>query len=85
MRSEIVKKIASDTHRKVDYNVKAYIKFVLSGIKQRFHYYLDWESFNIGVGFCKTTGISGWKYMLSLDLGFFGCWVYFVKNDNFFY
>jgi hypothetical protein len=43
------------------------------------NYYFDLNSFNIGIGFCKTTGISGWKYMLSFDLGFLSIWVYYVK------
>jgi len=55
------------------------IKQIIINIKERFHYYSSWESFSIGIGFCKTTGINGWKYMLSFDLGFFSCWVYFVK------
>ena len=82
MRSKIIeriKRIASNTYRKVNYSVVSYAKLLLSGVRQRFHYYFDWKSFNIGFGFCKTTGLSGWKYMLSFDLGFFSCWIYFVR------
>jgi hypothetical protein len=79
MRSKVIERIAADTYRKVNYCVDAYAKFLLSGIRQRFNYYFDWKSFNIGIGFCKTTGISGWKYMLSFDIGFFSCWIFLVK------
>lgn len=79
MRSKLLEKIAANTYRKVNYCVDSYAKNIISGVKQSFHYYFDWKSFNIGFGICKTTGISGWKYMLSFDIGFFSCWIYFVK------
>jgi hypothetical protein len=79
MRSKVIERIAADTYRKVNYSVDAYAKLLLSGVRQRFHYYFDWKSFNIGFGFCRTTGIAGWKYMLSFDLIFFSCWIYFVR------
>lgn len=79
MKSKVIERIAANTYRKVNYSVDACAKLLLSGVRQRFHYYFDWKSFNIGFGFCKTTGISGWKYMLSFDLGFFSCWIYFVS------
>ena len=63
----------------IDYAISELKKLLLSGVRQRFHYYFDWKSFNIGFGFCKTTEISGWRYMLSFDLGFFSCWIYFVR------
>ena len=65
MRSKVIERIAATTYRKVNYCVDAYAKLPLSDDRQRFHYYFDWKSFNIGFGLCKTTGISGWKYMLS--------------------
>lgn len=79
MRSNIVKKIGAKIYRKVNYNVITYSKFIVSGVKERFHYYFDWKSFNIGFGFGMTSSISGWKYILSFDLGFLSCWFYFVK------
>jgi len=79
MRSKVIERIAANTYRKVNHSVDAYAKLLLSGDRQRFHYYFDWKSFNIGLGFCKTNGISGWKYMLSFDLGFLSCWIYFVS------
>jgi hypothetical protein len=79
MRSKVMQRIVTNTYRKINYNVEAYRKLILSGTKQRFHYYFNWKSFNVGFGFCKTTGISGWKYMLSFDLGFFSFWIYFIK------
>lgn len=79
MRSKVLESISAQTYRKAHYCVDAYAKAILNGFKKRAHYYASWSSFNIGFGFCMTTGISGWKYMLSLDLGFLSCWVYFVK------
>ena len=64
MRSKVLERIAANTYRKVNYSVEAYAKFILSGIRQRFHYYFDWKSFNIGFGLCKTTGISGVGFTL---------------------
>lgn len=79
MRSKVIERITSNTYRKVNFCVDVYSKAILSGIKKRIHYYFDWKSFNVGFGFCKTTGVSGWKYMLSLDLGFFCLWIYFIR------
>lgn len=79
MRSKIMEEVISDTYRKVKFNALAYAKLISLGVRQRFHYYFDWKSFNLGFGFTQTTGMSGWKYMLSFDLGFFSCWIYFVK------
>lgn len=82
MKSKIIEKISAKTYRKLNFCVDTYSKFILTGIKQRFHYYFDLKSFNIGFGFCKTTGFSGWKYMLSFDLTFFSFWIYFIKIDR---
>lgn len=79
MRSKVIERISSNTYRKVNYCVDVYSKMVVKGFKQRFHYYFSWKDFNIGFGFSKTSGISGWRYMLSLDLAFFSCWLYFKK------
>jgi hypothetical protein len=64
MRSKVLERIAANTYRKVNYSVDAYAKFILSGIRQRFHYYFDWKSFNIGFGLCQTTVIS--RFFLGL-------------------
>lgn len=82
MRSEVFDRILANTYRKVTHNVDAYFELLKTGVKKRFHYYFDLKSFNIGFGFCRTTGISGWKYMLSFDLGFFCCWIYFVNIEH---
>lgn len=82
MRSKILEKVASKAYRKLNFSVDAYTKLILTGIRKRFHYIFDWKSFNIGFGFCKTSGISGWKYMLSFDILFLSCWIYFIKNDE---
>ena len=52
---------------------------VLKRFNKQFQYYYSWTSFHVGLGFCKTTGFIGWKYMLSFDLGFISIWIYFVK------
>lgn len=80
-KSKVLEKILNNTYRKVRYNVDAYTKSILTGVKQRFHYYFDWKSFNIGFGFTSTNVLSGWKYKLSFDLGFFSCWIYLVPLD----
>jgi len=80
MRSKVIERIVRRTYRKVDYCVDAYAKLVISGFRQRFHYYFSWTSFNIGIGFCKTSGICGWKYMISFDIAFLSCWIYFKKE-----
>lgn len=87
MRSSTVKRIINNTYRKSIYDVDAYVGLYIEGIKKRFHYKFSWKDFNIGFGFCKTTGISGWTYRLSVDLGFYSCWIYFVEfkkqtNEN---
>jgi hypothetical protein len=64
-------------------NVRAYIIQRLEKIKKRVYYYFDWKSFSLGVSFCRTTGLTGWKYMLSFDLGFFSFWVYFMEIKNY--
>jgi len=79
MRSKVIQRIAANIYRKINYGVDTYAKLLLSGVRERFHYYFSWDQFNIGFGFGKCSGISGWRYILSLDLGFFSCWVYFVK------
>jgi hypothetical protein len=78
MRSRVIERIASNTYRKLFFSIDSYAKLMLTGVRQRFHYYFDWKSVNIGFGFAKTTGISGWRYMISFDLLFFSCWIYFV-------
>jgi len=82
MRSKILERIAVKTYRKTNYCVDAYAKSIINNKKQRFHYVFSWKSFNIGFGFCKTSGISGWKYMLSFDIMFLSCWIYFIENEN---
>lgn len=52
---------------------------ILQAIKQRFHYYFSWKSFNLGFGFGKCEKWVGWEYMLSIDLAFISCWIYFNK------
>lgn len=64
-------------------NVRAYVIQRVEKIKKRVYYYFDWKSFSLGLGFCKTTGLTGWKYMLSFDLGFFSFWIYFTEIKNY--
>jgi hypothetical protein len=82
MRSKVFQRIVSNTYRKLDYDVDSYAKMIVSGVRERFRYYFSWDQFNIGFGFGKCSEISGWKYILSLDLGFFSCWCYFKKVKN---
>ena len=42
--------------------------------------YFAWNQFKIGIGVSRTNDIPGWKYILSIDLGFFSCWIYFGRN-----
>jgi len=79
MRSEIAKRLLQNTNRRQVLNVRAYTIQCIENIKRRVFYYFDWKSFSLGFGFCKTTGLTGWKYMLSFDLGFFSFWIYFVN------
>ena len=79
MKSTVVERIAKRTKRRTKLDVKAYAKLVLFGVRQRFHAYFDWKQFNIGIGFCKTTGLAGWQYMLSIDIAQVSMWVYFKK------
>lgn len=79
MRSHIVKKILDSVYRKSIFDAYASIDAYVEGIKKRFHYKFSWKDFNIGFGFCKTRGTSGWTYRISFDLGFYSCWIYFVE------
>ena len=79
MRSSTVKRIINNTYRKSIYDAYASIDAYVEGIKKRFHYKFSWKDFNIGFGFCKTRGTSGWTYRISFDLGFYSCWIYFVE------
>ena len=79
MQSTVVQRIAQRTPRKSRFHVSAYAKMLLSGTRQRFHYYFSWKQFELGLGFCKTTGLSGWKYMFSIELGPLSVWIYFNK------
>lgn len=65
--------------RSVKHCLNHYFKALESWIKDHVHACLDFNSLNLGLGFGKTTGISGFKYMLSVDLFFLSCWIYFVK------
>jgi hypothetical protein len=80
MKSKTFQNIVDRIYRKLNYCVDSYARMVIENKNRRFNYYFDWKSFNLGFGFCKTTGISGWNYMLSLDLTFFSCWIYFSKK-----
>ena len=79
MRSTVAERIARRTKRRTKLDVKAYTKLLLFGVRQRSHAYFDWKQFNIGIGFCKTTGLTGWQYMLSIDIAQLSMWVYFKK------
>jgi len=79
MKSKVAERIAQRTPRRAKFNVKAYAKLILFGVRQRLHAYFDWKQFNIGIGLCKTTKIAGWKYMLSIDIAQLSLWVYFVR------
>jgi hypothetical protein len=80
--SEIFKRILSNTYRKVEFYTHSISDYMITGINKRYRYIFDIKSFNVGLGFCKTTGSCGWKYMLSFDLGFFSCWIFFVELKN---
>lgn len=69
-------------NRKNVLNIRSYIIQRVEKVRERVFYYFDWKSFHLGFGFCKTTELTGWKYMLSFDLGFFSFWIYFSKINN---
>lgn len=79
MRSKIFQEVLNNTYRKLSRDVDVYAKRIATGVRERFHYYHDWKAFNLGIGFGKCERWCGWKYVLSFDLTFFSCWIYFVK------
>jgi hypothetical protein len=79
VRSKVVERIKRRTKRRTKLDVKAYAKLLLFGARQRFYAYFSWKQFNIGIGFCKTIGLTGWKYMLSIDIAQISMWIYFKK------
>lgn len=79
MKNKNIDRILGSASVKVHRNVDSYFNKTLTGYSDKFNYYFDLTSFTVGIGFCKTTGISGWKYMFSLELGFFSVWIYFAK------
>ena len=78
-KTKVLERLYSKIRRRTKYNVYAWSIYLLSGARQRFHSYIDWKSFALGIGFTTTNRICGWKYMFSMDLGFFSFWIYFVK------
>jgi hypothetical protein len=47
--------------------------------EKQFNHYFDFDTFALGVSFGITNGITGWRYMLSLDVAFLSVWVYFKR------
>jgi hypothetical protein len=45
--------------------------------QNQFNYYWDWNDFSVGFSIAKPNSITGYKYYIGLDLGFFSMWYYF--------
>jgi len=44
---------------------------------KRFNAVWEWDDFSIGFAIAKAHECTGWKLYISLELGFFGVWIYF--------
>ncbi len=48
--------------------------------RSRFNYYADLNQFEIGFLIGKTRWNPFWKYLVGLEFGFIGFWIYFGKR-----